>query len=140
MKILMVLVSHDRLGDTGKKTGFWLEEFGAPYYAFEEAGAHLTLASPRGGQPPIDPRSELRNAQTLATIRFQQDKAARAALADTKVLSTIKGGRTTRRSWRRRPKQMSAREFTPQHTVDRIRLDSHSTWRRSSWPKITLKD
>jgi putative intracellular protease/amidase len=67
MKILMVLTSDDRLRDTGKKTGFWLEEFAAPYYVFEEAGAHLTLASPKGGQPPIDPRSELPNAQTGAS-------------------------------------------------------------------------
>ena len=69
MKILMVLTSHDRLGDTGKKTGLWLEEFAAPYYVFQEAGAVITLASPKGGQPPVDPRSEEAAAQTAATRR-----------------------------------------------------------------------
>ena len=64
MKILMVLTSHDRLGDTGKKTGLWLEEFAAPYYVFQDAGADITLASPKGGQPPVDPRSEESTAQT----------------------------------------------------------------------------
>ncbi len=64
MKILMVLTSHDKLGDTGKKTGFWLEEFAAPYYVFKDAGAEITLASPKGGQPPIDPSSDNEDTQT----------------------------------------------------------------------------
>ena len=89
MKILMVLTSHDRLGDTGKKTGFWLEEFAAPYYVFRDAGADITLASPKGGQPPVDPRSEEPAAQTPATNRLKQDKAAQALLADTARLSTV---------------------------------------------------
>ena len=90
MKILMVLTSHDQLGNTGKKTGFWLEEFAAPYYAFKDAGAQLTLASPKGGQPPLDPNSDEPDAQTEATERFRQDPAAQSALASTVVLGTVK--------------------------------------------------
>jgi putative intracellular protease/amidase len=89
MNILMVLTSHDRLGDTGKKTGFWLEEFAAPYYVFKDAGASLTLASPQGGQPPLDPKSDEPDAQTDATRRFQQDPAAQQALANTVRLSSV---------------------------------------------------
>jgi putative intracellular protease/amidase len=92
MKILMVLTSHDQLGNTGKKTGFWLEEFAAPYYAFKDAGAQLTLASPKGGQPPLDPKSDEPDAQTEATKRFRQDPAAQSALASTVVLGTVKAG------------------------------------------------
>ena len=87
MKILMVLTSHDRLGDTGKKTGFWLEEFAAPYYVFRDAGADITLASPMGGQPPLDPKSDEPDAQTDATRRFRADAEAIAALASTQVLA-----------------------------------------------------
>ncbi|MCU7248267.1 type 1 glutamine amidotransferase domain-containing protein [Pseudomonas koreensis] len=90
MKILMVLTSHDQLGDTGKKTGFWLEEFAAPYYVFKDAGAQLTLASPKGGQPPLDPKSDAPDAQTDATERFRKDSAAQSALASTVRLETIK--------------------------------------------------
>jgi putative intracellular protease/amidase len=89
MKILMVLTSHDQLGNTGKKTGFWLEEFAAPYYVFKDAGADITLASPKGGQPPLDPSSDADNAQTEATNRFKADAAAQEALANTSVLSTV---------------------------------------------------
>jgi putative intracellular protease/amidase len=89
MKILMVLTSHDRLGDTGKKTGFWLEEFAAPYYVFRDAGADITLASPKGGQPPVDPRSEEPAAQTPATNRLKHDKTAQALLVNTARLSTV---------------------------------------------------
>ncbi|MFZ6647116.1 type 1 glutamine amidotransferase domain-containing protein [Undibacterium sp. TJN25] len=87
MRILMVLTSHDQLGDTGKKTGFWLEEFAAPYYAFKDAGAALTLASPKGGQPPLDPKSDEPDAQTPATERFKGDAAAQKALSETIRLS-----------------------------------------------------
>ncbi|MGX4641944.1 type 1 glutamine amidotransferase domain-containing protein [Massilia sp. SYSU DXS3249] len=87
MKILMVLTSHDRLGDTGKKTGFWLEEFAAPYYVFKDAGADIVLASPKGGQPPLDPKSDEPDAQTEATRRFREDPAAQQALANTVPLS-----------------------------------------------------
>jgi putative intracellular protease/amidase len=83
MNILMVLTSHDKLGDTGKKTGFWLEEFAAPYYVFKDAGANVVLASPAGGQPPLDPKSDEPDAQTAATARFKADPAAQAALANT---------------------------------------------------------
>ena len=83
MKILMVLTSHDRLGDTGKKTGFWLEEFAAPYYVFKDAGAEVTLASPLGGQPPLDPKSDDAASQTDFTRRFKSDPAAQAALSRT---------------------------------------------------------
>lgn len=90
MKILMVLTSHDQLGDTGKKTGFWLEEFAAPYYVFKEAGAQLTLVSPKGGQPPLDPKSDEPDAQTVATERFRKDSAAQSALASTALLSSVR--------------------------------------------------
>jgi putative intracellular protease/amidase len=89
MNILMVLTSHDQLGDTGKKTGFWLEEFAAPYYAFKDAGADITLASPKGGQPPLDPKSDEPDAQTDATRRFKDDPAAQQALANTVKLSGV---------------------------------------------------
>ena len=89
MKILMVLTSHDQLGDTGKKTGFWLEEFAAPYYVFKDAGATLTLASPAGGQPPLDPKSDDPDAQTDATKRFKQDTDAQQALASTVKLDSV---------------------------------------------------
>jgi putative intracellular protease/amidase len=89
MKILMVLTSHDQLGDTGKKTGFWLEEFAAPYFVFKDAGADIVLASPKGGQPPLNPGSDTEDAQTEATERFKADADAKSLLAQTKVLSTI---------------------------------------------------
>ncbi|SFQ41370.1 type 1 glutamine amidotransferase domain-containing protein [Hymenobacter arizonensis] len=87
--ILMVLTSHDQLGDTGHKTGFWLEEFAAPYYVFKDAGATLTLASPKGGQPPLDPKSDDPSAQTDATERFKKDDAAQHALANTVQLDSV---------------------------------------------------
>ncbi|MGZ8165493.1 MAG: type 1 glutamine amidotransferase domain-containing protein [Methylobacter sp.] len=90
MKILIVLTSHDQLGNTGKKTGFWLEEFAAPYYVFKDKGAEITLASPMGGQPPIDPKSNEPDSQTDATRRFKEDREAQAALANTIKLSTVK--------------------------------------------------
>lgn len=89
MKILLVLTSHDQLGDTGHKTGFWLEEFASPYYVFKDAGAQLTLASPKGGQPPLDPKSDVADAQTPATERFKADVAAQQALANTLPLSQV---------------------------------------------------
>lgn len=89
MKILMVLTSHDQLGDTGKKTGFWLEELAAPYYVLKDAGATITLASPKGGQPPLDPKSDLPENQTELTKRFRADAAAQAQLADTKKLADV---------------------------------------------------
>ena len=88
-KILMVLTSHDTLGDTGEKTGFWLEEFAAPYYAFLDAGVGLTLASPKGGQPPLDPKSSEAGFQTEDTERFNGDVAAKAVLANTAKLSEV---------------------------------------------------
>lgn len=91
MKILMVLTSHGTLGSTGKPTGFWLEEFAAPYYAFLDSGADLTLASPLGGQPPLDPKSDEPDAQTEATRRFKQDQQAQAALATTQRLADVTG-------------------------------------------------
>jgi putative intracellular protease/amidase len=90
MKILMVLTSHDKLGDTGRKTGFWLEEFAAPYYTFLDAGAAVVLASPKGGQPPLDPKSDTPEGQTDLTRRFKQDPEAQAVLAKTLKLSDIK--------------------------------------------------
>jgi putative intracellular protease/amidase len=89
MKILIVLTSHDQWGDTGKKTGFWLEEFASPYYVFKDAGADITIASPKGGQPPLDPSSDAETAQTEATKRFKADPAAQTALAHSAILSTV---------------------------------------------------
>src|SRR5204862_7289035 len=89
MKILMVLTSHDVLGNTGRKTGFWLEEFAAPYFVFRDAGVQLTLASPKGGQPPLDPKSDLPENQTPAMERFKQHAAAQQALANTVTLSSV---------------------------------------------------
>ncbi|WP_407595286.1 type 1 glutamine amidotransferase domain-containing protein [Acinetobacter lwoffii] len=89
MKILMVLTSHDQLGDTGKKTGFWLEELAAPYYTFVDAGAEVVLASPAGGQPPLDPKSNEPDAQTETTKRFEADEVAMQALANTHKLSEV---------------------------------------------------
>lgn len=91
MRVLIVLTSHDQLGDTGEKTGFWLEEFAAPYYRLLDQGAELTLASPAGGRPPLDPKSNQPDAQTDATRRFDADTAAQAALADTVRLSEVDG-------------------------------------------------
>lgn len=90
MKILVVLTSHDRLGDTGRKTGFWLEELAAPYYVFLDAGAEITLASPKGGQPPLDPKSNEPQFQTDLTRRFEADEAAKARLADTAPLGGVR--------------------------------------------------
>ncbi|KOC90471.1 type 1 glutamine amidotransferase domain-containing protein [Winslowiella iniecta] len=89
MKVLIVLTSHDKLGDTGRKTGFWLEELAAPYYAFKEAGAEIVLASPAGGQPPLDPKSNEPMFQTEQTRRFEADKDATAQLAATYRLDSI---------------------------------------------------
>jgi len=90
MKILMVLTSHDKLGNTGRKTGFWLEEFAAPYFVFKDAGVELTLASPKGGQPPLDPVSDLPENQTPAMTRFKKDKDAQQALAGTVQLADVR--------------------------------------------------
>lgn len=92
MKILMVLTSHSELGDTGKKTGFWVEEFASPYYTLKEAGAEITIASPKGGQPPIDPKSEAPESQTEATKRFYKDEQLQKLLSNTKQLSEIAAG------------------------------------------------
>src|ERR1700736_617192 len=89
MKILMVLTSHSELGNTGEKTGFWIEEFAAPYYELADAGADITLASPKGGRPPIDPRSELPDFQTESTHRFDKDQQLKEKLAHTLPLDTL---------------------------------------------------
>ena len=89
MNILMVLTSHDRLGDTGEKTGFWLEEFAAPYYALKDAGADIVVASPKGGQPPLDPKSDAPDAQSEDTRRFKTDEAAQTVLAHTVRLDSV---------------------------------------------------
>ena len=90
MKVLIVLTSHDELGDTGEKTGFWLEEFASPYYHLKDAGAQVTLASPRGGQPPLDPKSHEPDFQTDDTRRFDDDQAAQNELANTAKLAEMK--------------------------------------------------
>ncbi|MBQ1782023.1 MAG: type 1 glutamine amidotransferase domain-containing protein [Gammaproteobacteria bacterium] len=91
-KVLMVLTSHDQLGNTGLKTGFWLEEFAAPYYVFKDAGLEITLASPKGGQPPLDPKSDEPDFQTEATHRFRADAAAVAQLGATLPLAEVNVG------------------------------------------------
>ncbi len=90
MKVLIILTSHSELGNTGKKTGFWVEEFAAPYYVLSDAGAEITLASPKGGQPPIDPKSAEPESQTAATRRFDADEALKQKLAATKKLTEVK--------------------------------------------------
>src|SRR5580693_7280769 len=90
MKVLMVLTSHDQLGNTGRKTGFWLEEMAAPYYVFSDAGAEVTLASPKGGRPPLDPKSNEPAFQTDITRRFEKDAAAEAQLDKTVRLDSVK--------------------------------------------------
>jgi putative intracellular protease/amidase len=90
MKVLMVLTSHSDLGNTGKKTGFWLEEFAAPYYIFKDAGADVVLASPAGGQPPLDPKSDSADFQTELTQRFKADPAAQRELANTLKLDSVR--------------------------------------------------
>src|SRR5450631_990237 len=90
MKIVMVLTSHDQLGNTGRKTGFWLEEFAAPYFVFKDAGIELTLASPKGGQPPLDPKSDMPENQTPAMARFKRDATAQKALANTVKLAEMR--------------------------------------------------
>ncbi len=92
MKILMVLTSHDQLGDTGRKTGFWLEELASPYYTFKDAGAEIVLASPKGGQPPLDPKSNEPSNQTDLTKRFEADAVAKAQLATTLRLDSVNQG------------------------------------------------
>ncbi len=89
MRILMIVTSHDQMGDTGHKTGIWLEEFAAPYYRFLDAGAEITLASPKGGQPPLDPNSQVPDALTDATARFEKDEAAQKAFANTVKLDGL---------------------------------------------------
>ena len=90
MKVLIVITSHDQLGNTGKKTGFWLEELAAPYYAFKDAGAIITLASPKGGRPPLDPKSNEPSFRTDLTVRFEKDAAAEAQLDKTVRLADVK--------------------------------------------------
>ena len=90
MRILQVLTSHDQLGDTGRKTGFWLEEGAAPYFVFRDAGVDITLASPKGGQPPIDPKSDMPENQTPAQVRFKKDAVALKAFANTVKLADVK--------------------------------------------------
>jgi len=89
MKILFVLTSHDTLGDTGKKTGFWIEEFAAPYYALLDKGVEITVATPKGGQAPIDPSSDTEDAQTKDTKRFKDDKKAQDVINYTKILAEV---------------------------------------------------
>lgn len=92
MKILMVMTSHDKLGNTGKKTGFWLEEFAAPYFTFLDEGVSITVSSPKGGQPPLDPKSDTPEGKTELTERFKGDQAAQKVLANTILLADVKAG------------------------------------------------
>ncbi|WP_293883330.1 MULTISPECIES: type 1 glutamine amidotransferase domain-containing protein [unclassified Sphingobacterium] len=92
MKVLFVVTSHDDLGNTGHKTGFWVEEFAAPYYSFKDAGFEITVATPKGGQAPVDPNSEVPDAQTAATERYYKDKEVQGIIANTQKLSDQKAG------------------------------------------------
>ncbi len=92
MKVLIILTSHNQLGNTGKKTGFWLEEFATPYYTLKDAGVEITLASPKGGQPPLDPTSDLPKNQTESTKRFRTDTATQSELASTIKLADVSAG------------------------------------------------
>jgi putative intracellular protease/amidase len=89
MKILMVMTSHDQLGNTGRKTGFWLEEFAAPYFTFKDAGVEVTICSPKGGQPPVDPKSDTPEGKTVLTERFKADPSAQQVLANTATLASV---------------------------------------------------
>ncbi len=117
MKISMVVTSHDQLGDTGNKTGFWLEEFAAPYYTFLDAGAKVTVVSPKGGQPPLDPKSDTPEGATDATRRFKEDPAAQAVLARTVKLAE-EGGRLRRDFLSGRPR--AAVGFGRGQALDRV--------------------
>ncbi|PWJ43717.1 putative intracellular protease/amidase [Sediminitomix flava] len=88
-KVLFILTSHDRLGDTGEKTGFWIEEFAAPYYYLTDNNVDVTLSSPKGGQPPIDPKSDDEGSQTPSTVRFNNDKELQVKLSNTSEISTV---------------------------------------------------
>ncbi|MGY5352672.1 type 1 glutamine amidotransferase domain-containing protein [Wenyingzhuangia sp. IMCC45533] len=88
-KVLFVLTSHDTLGDTGEKTGFWIEEFASPYYLLKDNGIAITIASPKGGQPPIDPKSATEEFETEATVRFNKDKETQEILAQTLKLEEV---------------------------------------------------
>jgi putative intracellular protease/amidase len=90
MKVLMVITSHDQLGNTGRKTGFWLEELAAPYFVFKDAGVEITLASPKGGRPPLDPKSNEPGSRTDLTVRFEKDAAAQAQLDKTLLLGSVR--------------------------------------------------
>jgi putative intracellular protease/amidase len=90
MKVLIILTSHDQLGNSGRKTGFWLEELAAPYYVFKDAGAQITLASPKGGRPPLDPKSQDPSFQTDITRRFEKDAGAEAQLDKTLRLDSVR--------------------------------------------------
>ncbi|KQT18177.1 dimethylallyltransferase [Chryseobacterium sp. Leaf404] len=90
MKVLFVVTSHNQLGNTGKKTGFWVEEFAAPYYTFKDAGYEVTVATPKGGQAPIDPSSEVPDAQTAATERYYKDEEVQNLISNTQKLSEQK--------------------------------------------------
>jgi putative intracellular protease/amidase len=95
MKVLMVITSHDQLGNTGRKTGFWLEELAAPYYVFKDAGVEITLASPKGGRPPLDPKSNEPEFRTDLTLRFEKDAAARKLSSTTPFASTASSKKTS---------------------------------------------
>ena len=120
MKVLMVITSHDKLGDTGRKTGFWLEELAAPYYVFKDAGVDITLASPKGGRPPLDPKSNEPEFRTDLTRRFQKDASAEAQLDKTLRLDGV-GGRLRHRLLPGRPRSdVGSRRRQAFHQADRI--------------------
>jgi putative intracellular protease/amidase len=143
MKILMVvLTSRDQLGNTGRKPGFWLEELAAPYYRFREAGAEIVLASPKGGQPPLDPKSNELNFQTELTHRFEADDAAKAQLASTVRLDNVRhedfdtvfypGGRGPMWIWSRTRIRSAHRGVCRRRKTNRTGLIAQSKWRPSN--------
>ena len=118
MKVLFVLTSHDQLGNTGRKTGFWLEELAAPYYVFKDAGAEITLASPKGGQPPLDPKSNEPSFQTDQTRRFETDPVSSAQLAMTVTdLPTFEAGDHLLRTPAGRPASLTSNPTRGKHDI-----------------------
>ena len=134
MKIVMVLTSHNQLGNTGRKTGFWLEEFAAPYFVFRDAGVQLTLASPKGGQPPIDPKSDLPESQTDAMARFKRDAGAQQVLSQTVKLADVKADRD---HWRSQLVDVKEYRDHWRQQAERLALPAPASPSRRWWRRLT---
>ena len=135
-KVLMVLTSHDRLGDTGQPTGFWLEEFAAPYYVLKDAGVDITIASPKGGAPPVDPKSDDPKAETPAMTRFRKDPGTQRGLANTVKLSTVSAGDYDAVFYSGRPRAVvgSAEDRDSIDLIERLYAAGKPRGRGLPWP------